>query len=615
MGAPRESASGGPRGRSPPESNARPAALTSRRMPTFTIGELLTFVLALLVVAGPAAVLLRAYAPNLPVTDGAVLGTLAGMALYIVALNYVDPVHGAITMAVAGSCLIAATLIWKFNPRARTRRATPEDVRYERLLVALMVVQFALLLVTAWRNPLPIGNDPVYHVAISDKLVRAGTVPDDFLPYDPVAPTYTLGSHLLVAFGSLQTALPVHRLYQFALPLFLVLMTGALFHTGRIAFGSRAGFFGAFVFAFLANWGSLDLMRWGSLPNAAGMAFFLAAARLLAVPVGRVPVLLPALFIGAMAATHHLSALIFALVSAISAAGHLKRNGLRAAWMRQAAGAWIAGVLLVLPGVWRLASEIVRSLRSSEQAALDAGVPYLNVVEPVIPAWEIPGDLGIVLFGLAVAGVWIAVRDRSRPPLTSALLTWTMAIAGAFVGLDWVLRWIVEAVWRQDLAILTPSRFLTDLSYPLCLFAGAALAALWRHSRKVAGLIVAAAPCYALWMLLPLIAEQIPRDELAGLIWFSKSSPENSLLLQAPLWTTYVSGREGDLMVLREERLSDYTDRKRTLASQGSGAVEAWMRAHQRPVYLWETRDLAVGNLEKVWDGDQAFIYRFIPRP
>jgi hypothetical protein len=583
-------------------------------MPTFTIGELTLFVLALLVVAAPAILLIRVYAPDLPLSDMAVLGTLAGLGLFIVALQYVDPVHGTITIAVAGTCGAAAAWLWKFHPASRTWRPAADDVRYERLLIGLIVVQFALLLLTSVRNPLPIGNDPVYHVAISDKLVRAGTIPVDFLPYDPVAPTYTLGSHLLIAFGTLQTSLPVHRLYQFALPLFLVLTTGLLFHLGRLAFGARAGFFGAFAFVFLANWGSLDLMRWSSLPNAAGMAFFLAAARLLAAPVGRFPMLLAALFVGAMAATHHLSALIFGVVCAIWAAGHVRREGLRAAWVRQMIGAWVLGVILVWPGVWALAGEVVRSLRSSEQAALDAGVPYFNVVEPLIPVWQIPGNLGIVLVPLAIAGVWKSARDRARTPLTRALLTWTAAIAGAFVALDWVLRWVVDAIWRQDLAILTPSRFLTDLSYPLCLFAGAALAALWRRSRKLAVLIVAAAPCYALWLLMPLMAEQIPRDDLAGLVWFSKSSPENSLLLQAPSWTTYVSGREGDVMVLREERLSDYTDRKRRLAGQGSGAVENWMKAHQRPVYLWETRDLSASNLEKVWHGDQAFIYRFVPR-
>jgi hypothetical protein len=38
------------------------------------------------------------------------------------------------------------------------------------------------------------------------------------------------------------------------------------------------------------------------------------------------------------------------------------------------------------------------------------------------------------------------------------------------------------------------------------------------------------------------------------------------------------------------------------------------MTTHQRPVYLWETRALSVSNLEQVWHGDQAFIYRFVPR-
>lgn len=584
-------------------------------MPTFTIGELLTFLLALLVVAAPAIILLRVYAPNLPVSEYAVLGTLAGLAIHIAVLNYIDVTHRFVELAIASGCLGGALILWKWRPTSRTWRPTPDDRRYDWWLLALVVAQFVLLLLPSLRNPLPIGNDPVYHVAISDKLLRTGTIPDDFLPYDPVAPTYTLGSHLLISFGSVLTSLPVHRLYQFALPVFLVLMTGVLFHLGRIAFGGRAGFFGAFSFVFLANWGSLDLMRWGSVPNAAGMAFFLAAARLLLSPEGRPAAVLPTLFVGAMASTHHLSALIFAFVCLAWSVAHSRRHGFNAPFLRTLAGAWILGFVLVLPGVWALASEVVRSLRGSEQAALDRGIPYLNVVEPLIPIWAIPGNLGIVLAVLAVVGLRKASRDRARTPVKQDLLIWTGTIAAAFAVLDWPLRWLIDAIWRQDLAILTPSRFLTDLSYPLCLFAGVGLASLWRSARTLALLIVAAAPCYAIWMLVPLMAEQIPREDLQGILWFSRSSPENSLLLQAPNWTTYLSGREGDWMVLREERLSDYTDRKRKLADQGSGAVDTWMKTHNRPVYLWETRDLSVSNLEKVWHGDRVFIYRFVPRP
>ncbi len=583
-------------------------------MPTFTIGELLTFALVLAAAAAPAIAWLRLDAPELPATDAVILGTLAGVALYIAALSYVDVRHGAVAIGVTIVWLAAAAFLWTRGARWRAPQPAPDDRPYARRLVVLLAIQYALLLLPSLDNPLPLGNDAVYHVAISDKLARTGEIPGDFLPYDPVAPTYTLGSHLAVTFASLRTGVPVHRLYQFALPLFVVIVTGLLFHLGRLAFGARAGFWGAFVFAFLANWGSLDLLRWGSLPNAAGMAFFVAAARLVLAPAGRWPWLLPALFVGAMAATHHLSALIFGLVSAAIAVVHARRHGWRAPAVTRLAVAWAGGLVLVAPSVWSLAAEVVRSVSSSEQAALDSGVPYLNVVEPLIPIWEVPENLGILLFALGAMGLWTIVRGRHKTPLVRALLAWTATIAFAFAMLDWPVRWLVDAVWGQDLAILTPSRFLTDLSYPLCLFAGVALVRLWQRSRGLAWLTVAAAPCYALWMLLPLATEQIPRSDLQGLLWFSRSSPENSLLLQAPVWTTYVSGREGDWMVLREERLSEYTDRKRKLADQGTGAIETWMKTHNRPVYLWETRDLQAGNLEKVWQGDGSFIYRFVAR-
>jgi len=349
----------------------------------------------------------------------------------------------------------------------------------------------------------------------------------------------------------------------------------------------------------------------GSVPNAAGMMWFVAAARCLIAPVGPAPLLLPALFVGAMAATHHLSALIFALVCVAWGVRHVRRDGLGAPFLRRIGGAWVLGVVLVLPGVWLLAAEVFRSLRSSEEAALDAGIPYLNVVEPLIPIWELPLKLGVVMFGLAAVGLWNVRRDRAASPVRTEILVWAATMAAAFAVLDWPVRWAIDAIWRRDLAILTPSRFLTDLSYPLCLLAGVGLASLWRTARKTAWVIAAAAPCYALVVVWPLTVAQNPPAEIEGLRWFGRSSPENSLLLQAPPWTTYLSGREADVMVLREERLSPYTERKRKLADQGTRAISAWMTAHNRPVYVWETRDLSVLDLDRVWQGNGAYIYKF----
>jgi len=44
------------------------------------------------------------------------------------------------------------------------------------------------------------------------------------------------------------------------------------------------------------------------------------------------------------------------------------------------------------------------------------------------------------------------------------------------------------------------------------------------------------------------------------------------------------------------------------------GAIKTWMKTHGRPVYLWETRDLAVSTLDKVWQGDGVYIYQFVAR-
>jgi hypothetical protein len=406
----------------------------------------------------------------------------------------------------------------------------------------------------------------------------------------------------------------VHRLYQFALPLCLVLSSGLLYQVGRLAFGARAGLFAAFAYAFLTNWGSLDLLRWGSVPNAMGMAFFVAAARFVIAPVTPAPILLPAIFIGAMASTHHLSALIFGLVCAVWAGVYIRRSGFASPFVLRMIGAWALGIVLVLPGVWALAAEVVRSLLSGEQAALDAGLPYLNVVEPLIPIWTVPGKLGFVMFVLALGHLGSGRRDRAANPIRRDVLIWTTTMAAAFAVLDWPVRWAIEAIWQRELAILTPSRFLTNLAYPLCLVAGAGFASLWHTARKTTMVLLIVGPVYAWAVLAPLTGEQISREEFQGFAWLSANTPADSLILQAPRWTTYVSGREADWMVLREERLSAYTDQKRRLAEQGTSGIERWIDTYNRPVYIWDTRDLSAANLARVWQGGQASIYRFLPR-
>ena len=583
-------------------------------MATFTALELLTFLLAILIVAAPAAVLLRALAPELPATDLAVSGLLLGLALHVIALSWVPGAGWWLELVLAAGGLAGALVL----RRPTSGVAPPDPVAATGephaawALGAVLCGQFALLLVPFLWTPLPFGTDPVYHVAISDKIARTGGIPGDFLPYDPVAPTYTLGSHLAVAFGSAVTSLPIHRLYQLLLPLCLVVSAGVIFQIGRVAFGVRVGLAAAFAYGFFANWGSLDLLRWGSVPNALGMAFVLGAVRFLLAPTGRLPLALPAIFVAATAATHHLSALIFGLVCGVWALVAVRGSGWHAPFVRSIAGAWAVGIALVAPAVWALAVEVVRSVLSAEEAALDAGLPYLNVVEPLVPVWAVPGKLGVVLFVLAAVGLWRARRGGPAASPSRAVLIWTVTMAVAFAALDWLLRWIVDAIWQRDLAILTPSRFLTDLAYPLSLFAGVALASFWRSARWMALTLIAAGPLYAWSLLAPMAAARVPPAEIEGLRWLAAHTPADSLVLQAPQWTTYVSGREGDWMVLREERLSGYTDRKRRLADQGSAAIAAWIQAHGRPVYLWETRDLPARNLDRVWQGDGIHIYRFL---
>jgi hypothetical protein len=67
-------------------------------------------------------------------------------------------------------------------------------------------------------------------------------------------------------------------------------------------------------------------------------------------------------------------------------------------------------------------------------------------------------------------------------------------------------------------------------------------------------------------------------------------------------------------MVLREQRPSDYTDRKRKLADQGTDAIETWMRHMAVPSTSGKLATWRRATWKKVWQGDGPYMYRFVPR-
>jgi len=96
------------------------------------------------------------------------------------------------------------------------------------------------------------------------------------------------------------------------------------------------------------------------------------------------------------------------------------------------------------------------------------------------------------------------------------------------------------------------------------------------------------------------------------MLWLKENTPQDSLLLGNPNWSTYVSEREGQWVVLRQERLSAYTARKRTLLKDGPQAVQNWLQEYQRPVFLWGTAAFGNADLKLRWHNETFFIYEVL---
>jgi hypothetical protein len=256
------------------------------------------------------------------------------------------------------------------------------------------------------------------------------------------------------------------------------------------------------------------------------------------------------------------------------------------------------------------------------------GVAFFNVAEPALTPWAWIIDLGPLLCALALVGAWLTWRQARSDPAAESLSTpnedgseiighwlvgWVVGVGGAYLALDWIVRIGLREWTGQDLSILTPSRFLTDLAYPLCVFAGLALAALGRrNAAALAGLIVLGA-VYAVWIAAPGRPASLSDDAIASMLWVRGNTPEDVLVLGNHPWLSYLSGREGALMALRQEALSPYTERKRTLLEGGRKAIEAWVEDHQRPVYVRASRVVVDESLELVFERGRERLYRYRP--
>jgi hypothetical protein len=328
---------------------------------------------------------------------------------------------------------------------------------------------FILLLVAVSRyaialpQDLPQGWDPSFHAILARKIQLAHHAIHDWTPFESVALNYPTGSQTLVAVLSTICGLPVQIVFKDLIPLLGVLTTGQIFLLTRNATGNlTAAIFGALAYGIWANLGSIDYYHWGGLPNELAMLLFLSML---------------VAWLEPWPARTRLAVMSIAYASAILTHHHVMLS---------------SAAILVVTLLWPAKIEKWTLLCAAVAAALlDAFflIPYAAKITTVAStrvfhSGEQPmGLVGLIpSFGYAfllasILGIAIAIKQRRKisihPVAPLALVTLV------------ILYVLCEYVWPMfnGSTIFTPSRFPTDASSFLAIFAGVALAVLQQRLR------------------------------------------------------------------------------------------------------------------------------------
>jgi asparagine N-glycosylation enzyme membrane subunit Stt3 len=257
-------------------------------------------------------------------------------------------------------------------------------------------------------------------------------------------------------------------------------------------------------------------------------------------------------------------------------------------------------------------------LLSYARAAGEIGrTSVLEFYEPLISLGNAAADLGVPLAIFGTLGT-IALFRAPRRSETLFLAFWITTFFAAFVLLEYVYRFGAYVFEREFYTAFTPSRFLTDLAYPLSIAGGYALCELTQHlKRSVASFaVLAGALIWCGWVVAPQCVEADPKVDVAAFRWIATHAEPNALVLSESRWAPYLTWRESAYTPLpaSEARNDERVRSKRRLLIEEPSTAADFSRTSRRPTYLVASvaRKLP-GTFEEVYRGERAAVYKVIP--
>jgi hypothetical protein len=461
---------------------------------------------------------------------------------------------------------------------------------------------------------------------IAKIISLTGHIPRTWQPFERIPLNYPWGSHVLVNDVSILSGVEIHQSFAILNSVFFgVLSVIAVYALATRFFENRQpAAMAAFAYGVLANWGSLNYLAWGGLPNQIGMFLFLSVTYVLL--EDKLKHWEKAVFAG------------FLLSGIILVHNHA---------MLVSFGILGFYVLVVVLAQRKISSDIKIILSAGAIAILFSSYYTYQLIEKIFSAetsgvfkfkenlsvFDLPIYVGIVLTIFFVVGLVSYQKKEGHNYLF--LLSWEVSLFFAFTVFHYVWKLASTALSGEPYVAFTPSRFVTDLAYPLSIMAGQGLAVVSEAMRRYSVFLV---PIF--FLLLGLVPfyytagfykRVLSPEAAAALAWVKESTPRQSLIVNNStdstaearpenFWAAYVSERETTFTPLPttdlpDSRIFEIKYKLPVFFLRDIGWESFPKNRYRRefgkqPVYFYCDSKVGSEYLSQVYANGSAFIYR-----
>ncbi len=401
------------------------------------------------------------------------LSVFPALVVFAGVLIYKYHLSAAVSAGIFVFAALVVVLLWA-KGKSGEFEAAP-GFKVTAILILVLAASAILRILLMSHTQFPLGDDSYFHCLYAKTIQTKGSLVFSMMPCDPMPLKYPWGMHVGLAFFSRVTAVPVHVVFKAALIWWSVVSVLGIFVVGRLLTGSDvSGLWAAFLYGLVANFGGIDYIRWGGLGNVIAMVFILAVIPLVVAPkkVEWPGSIFSFLLLLAAFLIHGSAALV---VFVVLGAFVLIRGLIDKAGTRIAAVFFAIVFVSVLCGLL-IAPDIFSHLAGLKNSASLAAERYVSI-------FDFPLMFNMMVSAAGVAGFIIISRRRDRGHIY--IVAWAGCLLLGFVASRYVFGMMSFFRTGEAAIAFLPSRFVTDLVYPLCIMGGVSMA--WGFGRLKTG--------------------------------------------------------------------------------------------------------------------------------